>query len=601
MPLMTQDSSLITRNARRQALHTGLGLTGSLALTPLLTPLLTLGGCAGGPGRASGAAPGFTPVPAAAADKVTVPAGYSATPLLAWGEPVGIAGAMPAWLPDASNSAADQAVQLGMNHGGVQFIALDGSRRGLLVLNHASTDDGLLYPRGTLGWSAEKVKKAQAAHGLSVVEVELKAGAWQQVRPSKLARRITASTPMTLVGPAAGHALLKTAADATGRRVLGTLAGGAIGMTPWGTCLAGEGHLAEHFAAADQPTQHERRWGLRGAASSRWHEHDERFDAVRHPGEPNRHGWVVELDPMDPASTPVKRTALGRAAHAGVWTAVTRDGRAVVFSGAGERSEFLYKFVSRDKIKPAAGGRSAAQVNAALLDHGTLYVARFDADGSGRWLALVQGQGPLSAAAGFADAGEMLIKSRQASDALGGTPLEPARGLAIDPASGWVYAALGTSPQAGKPKPDRLIRWRDEGDFHGERFVWNALRTGADAAPGRPQDKAFEATGTLAMDGPGRLWLCAAGDGELLSCHPAGGEPHRFLSGPVNSALAGISWTPDGRTMFVNVQHPGQGPGRRSDPGTPRKFSNWPDFKPDGRPRSATLAIRRNDGGVIGG
>ena len=575
MPSMNPDSSITKHGTRRRVLRSGLGLASAAAL----------GGCGIVSTRLGGSRPAFEPVAVAATDKVVLPAGYGAIPLAAWGEPVGLAGAMPAWQPDAGNNAADQALQIGTGHAGVQYLALEGSRRGLLVLTHAATDDGLLHVRGTLGWSADKVKKAQAARGVSVVEVALDGGVWRQVRPSKLARRVTATTPMAISGPAAGHRLLRTAADPAGRRVLGTLSTGAIALTPWGTCLVAETAGTECFATADQPTAHERRWGLQRAPASRWHEHDERFDTVRHPSEPNRHGWVVEFDPTDPRSTPVKRTAIGRAAHAGVWTAVSRDGRAVVYAGGGARSEYLYKFVSRDRIKPSP------RANADLLDQGTLYVARFNADGSGRWLALNHGQGPLGPAGGFVDAGDVLIKSRQAGDALAATPIEAMHGLAIDTSSGWVYAALAIDAQRAKPGPVPLLRWRDEGDFAGERFSWNEWRGGETAA---------RSPGAFGLDGGGRLWLGASNE-HLLASDTAGGEPRRFLCGPAPCALAGLSWTPDGRTMFVNVQHPGRASLGASDSTAPRKLSNWPDFKPDGRPRSATLAIRRDDGGLIGG
>jgi secreted PhoX family phosphatase len=542
---------------------------------------------------------------------------------------------MPAWLPDASNSAADQALQMGMHHDGMHFFPFDGSsRHGLLVTNHEYTDDGLLHLGGLGGWSAEKVKKAQASHGISVIEIELGAAGWQMLRPSPYARRITAQTPFTIGGPAAGHALMKTAADPTGRRVLGTFANCAAGMTPWGTFLSGEENFQDYFSTADQATAHEKRWGLRKASWYRWNEFDDRFDTVRHANEPNRFGWVVELDPMDPSSTPVKRTALGRAAHEGAWVAVTRDGRAVVYSGEDARFEYIYRFVSRDPIRPAANGLSAAKLNAELLDHGTLYVARFDPDGSGHWLPLVHGQAPLDSTHGFADQGEMLVKARQASDALGATKMDRPEWLAIDKLGRWVYASLTNNSARGtgtNPGPDaanprarndmgQIIRWREEGDFDGERFEWSHLLLAGDPANERAEAKgnikgdAFACPDTLAFDPRGVLWIgsdigpkelnqgemTGLGNNQLLACNPATGEVRRFLTGPVNCELTAATWTPDGRTLFVNIQHPGETPNGRSDPAQPRKYSNWPDFDPVGRPRSSTLAIRKNDGGVVG-
>ena len=614
---------------RRRLLQGALGLSlGAL-----------LGGCAaqGAGGRGgSGPALGFQSVAASATDRVVVPPGYSATPLAPWGEPVGIAGNMPAFKFDASNTAAEQAVQMGMHHDGLHYYPLDGSRRGLLAINQEYTDEALLHPGGQAAITAEKVRKSQAAHGITVIEIEIEqqAGRWQMVRPSKYARRITANSPFAIGGPAAGHTLMKTAADPAGRTVLGTIGNCASGMTPWGTYLSGEENWAGYFTAADVPTAHERRWGISRNTWNRWPEHDSRFDTVRNPNEPNRFGWVVEVDPMDPNSTPVKRTALGRAAHEGAWVAVTKDGRAVVYSGEDAVFEYIYKFVSRDKVQPAGKGKTAAQANATLLDHGTLYVARFDADGSGRWIALAHaataGQGPLTAANGFADQGEVLIKTRQASDLLGATKMDRPEWLAIDPNSGWVYCTLTSNSQRGTPgQPGvdaanpraqntmgQIIRWKESGDFSGERFQWNHLLLAGDPGNERAEAKgnikgdAFAGPDTIAFDARGVLWIgtdhaansqgefARIGHNQLLACNPVSGEVKRFLVGPARAEITGATWTPDGRTMFVNIQHPGSGSAR--DGSQPRQFSNWPDFHPAGRPRSATVVIRRSDGGVIG-
>jgi secreted PhoX family phosphatase len=612
---------------RRLWLRGGLGLS----LGGLLSPLAGCGSVSlGGGGSSSGPALGFQPVRASVADRVVVPEGYTAQVLAPWGEPVGIAGRMPAFKADASNTAEEQAVQMGMHHDGMHFYPLDGSRRGLLCLNQEYTDDGLLHPDGQATWTAAKVRKAQAAHGITVIEIEQRPDGWQMVRPSRYARRITATTPFTLGGPAAGHPLMRTNADPAGLTVLGTISNCAAGQTPWGTYLSGEENWANYFTASDVPTGHERRWGINKATWYRWPEFDPRFDTVRNPNEPNRFGWVVEVDPMDPTSTPVKRTALGRAAHEGAWVAVTKDGRAVVYSGEDAVFEYIYKFVSRDKIQPATKDKTAAQANATLLDHGTLFVAQFNADGTGRWLPLVHGQGPLTAANGFADQGEVVIKTRQASDLLGATKMDRPEWLAIDPNSGWVYCTLTNNSQrgaSGRPGVDaanprarntmgQIIRWKEALDFASETFVWNHLLLAGDPANERPESKGniqgdvFAGPDTIAFDNRGLLWIgtdhSASSQGEfarmgnnaLLACNPVSGEVRRFLVGPQRCELTGAAWTPDGRTMFVNIQHPGSGSPR--DGSNPRQFSNWPDFNPAGRPRSATLAIRRLDGGVIG-
>jgi uncharacterized protein len=373
---------------------------------------------------------------------------------------------------------------------------------------------------------------------------------------------------------------------------------------------------------------------LNRGAFFRWPEHDERFDAIKHPNEMNRFGWVVEVDPADPDSVPVKRTALGRAAHEGAWVAITKDGRAVVYSGEDARFEYIYKFVSRDRIREADKGLTKAQANRELLDHGTLYVARFDADGRGRWLPLVAGVGPLTAANGFADTGEVVIKARQASDALGGTKMDRPEWIAIDQARGEVYCTLtnnSTRGTDGNPGVDaanpreknvmgHIIKWREDSDFDATAFAWNHLVLAGDSANDRAEAKGnvkgdrFACPDGLTLDDRGILWVqtdsAAAemgkgefkniGNNQMLACDLATGEMRRFLVGPTNCEVTGCAFTPDGRTMFVNIQHPGETPSERSDPTQPTRYSNWPDGENAARPRSATVVIRKLDGGVIG-
>jgi secreted PhoX family phosphatase len=368
---------------------------------------------------------------------------------------------------------------------------------------------------------------------------------------------------------------------------------------------------------------------MRERSSYQWDRFDPRFDVSVTPNEPNRFGWVVELDPTDPTSTPVKRTALGRAAHEGAWVALTRDQRAVVYSGEDARFEYIYKFVSRDRMQP--GGPKA---NRHLLDHGTLYVARFDANGRGRWLPLVHGQGPLTAANGFADPGDVVIKARQACDLLGATKMDRPEWLTIDKESRWVYCTLTNNSQRGQPgQPGvdeanpranntmgQIIRWLEDGDFDGTEFTWNHLVLAGDPANERAEAKGnvrgdiFACPDGIAFGPNGLLWIQtdahatqmykgefrSIGNNQMLACDTRTGEIRRFLTGPTNCEITGVTFTPDGRNMFISVQHPGETPSDRSDPTQPARFSNWPDFRPGGRPRSANVVIRRIDGGVIG-
>lgn len=610
----------VLRASRRDALRIG-AIAGLGALLQPLSGCASLGG---------GARLGFTAVPPDSQDRLVVPPGYVAQVLAAWGDPVGIPGRMPAFRKDASNSADDQAAQLGMHHDGVAFFPLDGSStHGLIALNHEYTDDGLLHPDGFVPMTPAKVKKSQNAHGLSVYEVKFNGQQWEVVRPSRFARRFTLDTPFAVGGPAAGHPMMRTAADPAGRTVLGTLNNCASSRTPWGTYLSGEENWAFYFGGSKNLDEHQKRWGLRDKSFYAWENSDARFDVQKAPNEPNRFGWVVEVDPMDPDSTPIKRTALGRAAHEGAWVALTRDQRAVVYSGEDARFEYIYKFVSRDRMQP--GG---AKANRELLDHGTLYVARFDANGRGVWLPLVHGQGPLTAANGFADQGEVLIKARQASDLLGGTRMDRPEWLTIDTGSRWVYCTLTNNTQrgeSGKPGVDatnprannsmgQIIRWREDGDHDGATFEWNHLLLAGDPANERAEARGnvrgdfFGCPDGLGFAPNGLLWIqtdahasqmykgefARIGNNQMLACDPATGEVRRFLTGPVNCEITGIAFTPDGKSLFISVQHPGETPSDRSDPMDPQRFSSWPDHLPDGRPRSATVVIRKRDGGVIG-
>jgi hypothetical protein len=598
-----------------------------------------LTGCAadGAPPAAERGGPllGFKGVPVSKADAVSVPPGYRVQVLYAWGDATGVQGApLPVLRPDASNTAAEQALQAGMHHDAVEYFPLPlGSRsaaRALLAINHEYTDDGMLHADGMRTWSAEKVAKSQAAHGVSVIEIERDGAGWKVVRPSAYARRITGRTPVAVSGPAAGHPLLRTKADPEGRRILGTLNNCAAGITPWGTYLACEENFHGYFANA-RGTPEEARYGITARGFGyRWHEHDPRFDAQAEPNEPNRFGWVTEIDPYDPQSTPVKRTALGRFKHEGAFVTLAKDGRAVVYMGDDERFEYIYKFVSRDRHVP--GDRAA---NRNLLDRGTLYAARFDADGRGVWLPLVAGQGPLTVANGFAGQAEVCIQARRAADLLGATKMDRPEWIAVHPRTGEVYCTLtnnslrgregraaadAANPRAGNVF-GHIIRWREAGgDATAAAFAWDVFALAGDpqhpdaARRGNVKGDAFGSPDGLWFDPRGVLWIQTdvsgttlnkgdyerLGNNMMLAADPRSGEVRRFLVGPSGCEVTGCTMSPDLRTLFVSIQHPGETPSERTDPDKPRAVSNWPDFRPDGRPRSATLAITREDGGVIG-
>jgi uncharacterized protein len=572
-------------------------------------------------------------------DRIVVPEGYTANVLIAWGDPVSQG---PAFKQDGSNSTQEQMLQWGMHNDGMHFfpferrifgnVRLPSSTHGLLVSNHEYVDHGLLFKDGSANWSADKVMKSQAAHGMGVIEIKRENTQWSVVRPSVYARRISAMTPMQLTGPAAGSELLRTSADSSGSRVLGTINNCSHGYTPWGTFLTGEENFNGYFVNRGTIPTDQRRYGISAnGAGYRWHEFDTRFDSALEPNEANRFGYVVEFDPFDPQSVPAKRTALGRFKHEGATVTLAQDGRAVVYLGDDERFEYVYKYISRDKFD--AKNRRA---NFSLLDNGTLYVARFAPDGSGEWLELSVGKNNLSAANGFPDQASICVRTRQAADAAGATKMDRPEWVAVNPLNKEVYLALtnnsnrgtGTNPGVDAANPraantfGHIVRWVEAGqDPAALRFNWNIFVQAGDpqnadvSKRGNINGDAFGSPDGLWFDDRGVLWIqtdvststlgrgdyANFGNNQMLAANTQTGEVRRFLTGPNGCEVTGVVTTPDGRTMFVNIQHPGEAPSESSDPNNPTAISTWPDGPGRaGRPRSATVVIERTDRGIIG-
>jgi secreted PhoX family phosphatase len=618
------------RLSRRDALKGA----ASLAVAGAFPLSMSLTACATGGLKRTGML-GFSRVPLSMADNVRVPDGYTATVLLSWGDPIGHSSGSPAFKHDASNTADEQALQTGMHHDGMHYFPLPhgdhGSVNGLLTINNEYTDDGLLHTDGFANWSAEKVRKSQNAHGVTIVEVRDRNGKWEVVRPSHYARRISASTPIAISGPAAGAPQMQTTADPSGREVLGTLNNCANGYTPWSTYLTCEENWDSYFMNSGTLTPDQVRNGIppRGRGY-RWEEFDERFDAGKHPNEPNRFGWVVEIDPYDPNSKPVKRTALGRFSHEGACHTLGPDGRVTVYMGDDRAFEYIYKFVTRDAWNPR--DRDA---NRHLLDYGTLYVAQFRDDGTGAWVALTHGLNGLTTARGFRDQADVLIRTRAAADTVGATPMDRPEWIAVHPATQEVYCTLTNNVRRGaaseratdKANPrvnngfGHIIRWREDGnDPANATFKWDIFVLAGDpqhkdpAKRGSINGDAFGSPDGLWFDNGGILWIQTdvstsamhkgdyefMGNNQMLAADIRSGEIRRFLTGPNGCEITGITVTPDRRTMFVNIQHPGETSTERNDPKYPKAVSSWPDGALGGRPRSATIVIRKNDGGIVG-
>jgi hypothetical protein len=635
------DDLIASRINRRQLLGGGLATAAVGFFGRGLIDAAPAGAAGSGPKAPPGAGRprtrlGFTAVPTSTDDLVVVPEGYIAEVLVPWGTP--LFANSPAWAPDASNTAADQARQVGFNHDGMHFFPIgtgkDASRRGLLVINHEYTDDTQIYTaaQGSAitddAAGREKVAKALAGHGVTVVEVRQAAdGSWEHVKGSRYNRRITGTTPMAFSGPVAvDHPMLRSNNDP-----MGTLNNCAHGYTPWGTYLAAEENWNGYFGTGDAgwtPDALEARYGVSANGFGyNWHTADPRFDVAANGNELNRFGWVVEIDPFDPTSTPVKRTALGRIKHEGA-TVVEQNGRAVVYSGDDENGDYLYKFVSARPWRQArAQGRSP-------LDEGTLYVARFAEDGSGTWLPLVHGQGPLTTANGWTDQADVLIRTRVAADALGATRLHRPEWVAANQRTGDLFVTLtnGSTNNAAAVNSGRnqnpyghIVRFRETGNAnHPTSFTWDVfLFAGDPEYPALEGDKVpdgqpiFGSPDGIWVDPDGLVWIQTdisnssqnlasrgydrIGNNQMLVADPASGEVKRFLTGPRGCEVTGVITTPDQTAMFVNIQHPGESTTYWGTPTTsdPDAVSSWPD-PTAGRPRPSTIVIRRIDGGKIG-
>lgn len=570
------------------------------------------------------------------------------------------------WLNDAG--AQRQTRQFGVNNDALAFFAKAGDPdSGVLCVNHEYVQSELSFAglpksgraraEGREAWiktHPAAVTWMQNAHGVSVIELKKSGDGWQVQKGAALTRRITAATPMHIQGPARGHELMRTQADPAGERVLGTFANCAGGKTPWGTYLTAEENIDDYFGKAQSwanTTQDERskeahrRFPMRERTVYGWDHLEARFDVSQEPHEAFRHGWIVEIDPLDPASTPKKRTALGRFSHEGANTILTRDGRVAAYMGDDDKFEYVYKFVTRDRFNPE--NRAA---NMDLLDQGTLYVARFDESGEGEWLPLVHDEaGPLNSKAGFADQGEVVIKCRAAADVLGATPMDRPEDVEPNPVTGRVYMALtkngdrkdeqkmfngreiNLGPNAANPRPDNdyghIIELIEEGDdAASQRFKWNLFLLAGDP---RRQDARFltryedlvagglssgdcyyagfgdaSAVSPIAcpdnvgFDPSGRLWIVTDSDGDVVAndgCFvvpttgPNRGRLTQVMSAPVGAEVCGCEFTPDGKTLFLAIQHPGSG-GTVDSP-----VSHWPDGE-ELPARSAVIAVTRKDG-----
>jgi uncharacterized protein len=598
---------------------------------------------------------GFTPVPISRDDNVVVPAGYKVQVFAPWGTP--IRSDAPAFATGAT-TGAEQALQVGMHHDGMHYFPIDGSSTdGLLVMNHEYIEPRFLHAAKWAGQTLDgdtvvfdangmraddEVLAELNAHGVSVLHIARGADGMWSIVDDERNRRITSLTPMMISGPAAGSAHLVTKYAPDGMATRGTINNCAHGVTPWNTYMAAEENWAGYFvnASGDMPREQDRygvpdeasRYGWELAASQA----DEyiRFNlaatgasaAEDYRNESNAFGWMVEFNPFDPAFVPVKRTGLGRFAHEGVVFAPAEAGKSVVaYSGDDSRFEYLYKFVSAANYEPGV-------TDGSILDAGTLYVARFNDDGTGEWLALVPGENGLTPENGFADLADILVNTRLAADQAGATKMDRPEWGTVDVNNNMVYFTLTNNNRrtqiqldAVNPRAENnfgsIVRWSYEGnDYALPAFKWELFvlagterqsATFNDLTLG--EDNIFACPDGLWCDAQSRLWiqtdmgdigpaqtgpLAPFGMNGMLAADPMTGEIRRFMTGPWGQEITGVITTPDGTSMFINVQHPG-GHATAEDFAAGNFGSGFPDYNGT-VPRSATLIITREDGGIIG-
>lgn len=631
--------------ARRSVLKGGAIGAGALVVGGLVSaaPAAAATG-ATGPGRQTSdvSRTGFTPVPPNRADALTNAPEFTHNVVIRWGDPV--EADAPRFDAYAQTPEA-QATQFGYNNDYVGVLPLT-ARSALLVTNHEYTDENLMFPAGTYDDATVK-KIAMAAHGMAVVTIERgrAKGSWirSNHRRAKHNRRITVHTEFALRGPAAGHELLRTAADPTGTRVLGTFGNCAGGTTPWGTVLSGEENFNGYFDASGpvDPTNATsfKRYGLATTAATNrgWSSVDERFDLSKHPHEAYRFGWVVEVDPYHPGSTPVKQTMLGRFKHEGANVTLSESGHAVAYMGDDERGDYLYKFVSADRFRKG-GSPSARAHNKTLLTKGTLYVAKFvgdgtgdgEFDGAGTWVALTSDT--RSHVPGMSVA-EVLVNTRLAADTVGPTKMDRPEDVEPNPVNGKIYAALTNNSDRGvkyptdetNPLASSMVRasldapltskpgnrngyvleLTELGNDHtATKFTWDLfLVCGDPAAPetyfaGYDKSKVspISCPDNVAFDAAGNLWIST--DGNVLGSNdglfrvpvagPDRGRVEQFLTVPHGAETCGPLVTEDQLSVFVAVQHPGETDGATFE----APSSTWPHT--DGFPRpSVVVSYRR--------
>lgn len=553
----------------------------------------------------------FQPIGAATDFDIHVPQGYQWKTLVRWGDAL-FSEAQGAYSSENGVSVELSDKVFGENTDGMETF-VEGDKV-ILAINSEYANPKINLPADAEGvpQSVEQVQLLKNIQGVTVLEIADNGDGFQVVVDSPYNRRITHETQMIMDGPAAGSDLMRTNADPEGKSPKGTLNNCGSGRTLWGTYLTCEENFNGYFGTVSEreATAGEIRYGLGGEGRYAYEKFDDRFDMSKEPNEPNRHGWVTEINPLDPQSTPIKHTALGRFKHENAAMVQAKDGRVVVYMGDDERGEFIYKYVSN-------GTWAEGQSTDGLLSDGTLYVAKFNDDMTGEWL-------PLTPETTGMDIAEVLVFARMAGSKVGATTMDRPEWIATNPLRVEAYCALtnnknrGVKTNAGGdempvdgPNPretnnfGQIVRWRPAGEDHGSSdFSWDLyVMAGNPAAydnkyAGSDNVNAgnmFNSPDGMAFSSDGMLWIQTdgndsneedfegQGNNQMLVGDPETGEIARFMTGPKGGEVTGLTWSPDRKTAFVGIQHPG---------------GSWPDNI--GKPRSSIISIWREDGAAFG-
>lgn len=607
------ETVLRQRYMDRRAFLKGLSLSGAS---------VALGGCATFATGKKENPFGFDEVSQDISETLVLPANYRSDVLIRWGDP--LFANLPEFDPH-NQTAALQEKRFGYNNDYTAFLPFEenNSEHALLVVNHENTDCDLMFPGSPKEHELPEhyVPIDIVANGMTVVEIYKEEGRWRASSDSQYNRRVTPHTPMHFSGPAAGSERLKTAISTDGILTLGTYGNCAGGVTPWGTVLPAEENIDSYFTGDPLLTEERENYSRFGFFRKRyknWGVYNSRWNLQTSPREPLHMGWIVEIDPFDPSSTPRKHTALGRFKHEAANLVLDNNNHAVIYSGDDQEYEYIYKFVSKNTYR-----ENDRQHNMTLLEEGILYAARFDPDGSLTWLPLVFGQGPLTSENGFSSQGDISLDTRKAADLMGATPMDRPEDIEINPANKKVYAMLtnnakrtadrvdAANPRAHNSHGQIIEFWPQDGNHSSVQFRWelfllagNPKNTVTLYHPDTGERGWLSCPDNCVFDSRGNLWVGtdgaekAAGIAEGLWVTEVDGAnralTRRFLSLPRGSELCGPYFSPSERDLFLSVQHPAEGSS------FDKPATRWPDFDSALPPRPSVVVIQRKDGGVIG-